>query len=58
MDLFLMQFQRNKSLYENNMLKQAGKIISCDHTFRTSKHIGVTREDGRFVNQFQNVFLG
>lgn len=58
MDLFPMQFERHKSLYENNMLKQAGKILSCDHTFRTSKHIGVTREDGRFVNQFQNVFLG
>ena len=58
MDLFLMQFERHKSLYENIMLKQAGKILSCDHTFRTSKHTGVTREDGRFVNQFQNVFLG
>lgn len=53
-----MQFERHKSLYENSMLKQAGKILSWDHTFTASKHIGLTREDDRFVNQFQNVFLG
>ena len=57
MDLFLLRFERHKSFYENNMLKQAGKILSCDHTFRTSKHIGVIREDGKFVNQFQNLGL-
>ena len=58
MDLFLMQFERNKKHYENNMQKHTGEILSCDHTFRTSKHIGVTREDGKFVGQFKNVFLG
>ena len=35
------------------------KVLSCDHTFKTSKHVGVTREDdGKFVCQYQNVFLG
>ena len=58
MDLFLMQFDRNKKHYENNMQKHTGEILSCDHTFRTNKHIGVTREDGKFVGQFKNVFLG
>lgn len=58
MDLFLMQFERNKKRYENNMQKHTGEILSCDHTFTTSKHIGVTREDGKFVGQFKNVFLG
>ena len=54
-----MQYERNKELYEHNMLKHTGgKILSCDHTFRTIKHIGVTRDDGKFVGQFQNVFLG
>lgn len=32
--------------------------LSCDHTFKTSKHVGATREDdGKFVRQFENVFL-
>ena len=58
MNLFLLQFERNKERYESNMLRHTGKILSCDHTFKTSKHIGVTRDDGKFVRQFQNVFLG
>ena len=41
------------------MNKRVAKVLSCDHTFKTSKHVGVTREDdGKFVCQFQNVFLG
>ena len=39
------------------MNKRVAKALSCDHTFKTSKHSGVTREkDGKFV--CQNVFLG
>ena len=39
------------------MNKRVAKALSCDHTFKTSKHVGVTREkDGKFV--CQNVFLG
>ena len=33
-------------------------MLTCDHTFRTSKHIGVMRNDGKFAKQFENVFLG
>ena len=58
MDFFLQQFQKTKKLYESDMSSHTGTVLSCDHTFRTSKHIGVTREDGKFVKQFQNVFLG
>ena len=58
MDLFLQQFQITKELYESDMFIHTGTVLSCDHTFRTSKHIGVTREDGKFVKQFENVFLG
>ena len=59
MDLFLQQFEKNKNLYECNMMNRVGKILSCDHTFKTSKYIGVTRDgDHKFVRQFQNVFLG
>lgn len=58
MELFLLQFQLTRDLYENNMCKHVGKILSCDHTFKISKHVGVTREDDcKFVRQFENVFL-
>ena len=57
-ELFLSQFQLTKALYENNMCKQVGKVLSCDHTFKISKHVGVTRQDdGKFLRQFKNVFL-
>ena len=40
------------------MCKQVVKVLSCDHTFKTSKHVAVTREDdSKFVRQFENVFL-
>ena len=40
------------------MCKQVGKVLSCDHTFKISKHVGVTRQDdGKFLRQFENVFL-
>lgn len=52
------QFEINKELYESNMYKHTGRVLACDHTFRTSKHIGITRDDGKFIRQFENVFLG
>ena len=59
MDLLLEQYQITKDLYESDMNKRVAKILSCDHTFKTSKHVGVTREDdGKFVCRFQNVFPG
>lgn len=58
MDLFLARFQLNEIRYQSDMHKHTGKVLSCDHTFKTSKHIGITREDGKFVHQFENVFLG
>lgn len=58
MEIFLSQFQLTKALYENNMSKHYGKVLSCDHTFKISQHVGVTRQDdGKFVRQFENVFL-
>ena len=58
MDFFLMQFERNKELCENNMMKLTEKVLSFDRTFKTIKHVGVIREDGKFVGQFQNLFIG
>ena len=48
MDLFLMQFKRNKEMYENNMMKLTGKVLSFDHTCKTSEHVGVIGKDGQF----------
>ena len=48
MDLFLMQFERNKELYENNMMKPTGKVLSFNHTCKTSELVGVIRKDGQF----------
>ena len=42
MDLFLEQFQITKDLHESDMKKRVAKVLSCDHTFKTSKHVGVT----------------
>ena len=59
MNLSLEQFQIMEDLYECDMNKRVGKILSCDHTFKTSKHVAVTGEDdGKFVCQYQNIFLG
>lgn len=58
MDVFLSNFDSVKQLYEQNMNRITGRILSCDHTFKISKYIGITRADGRFVRQFQNAFIG
>ena len=55
--MFLQQFQMTKGHYEKDMFSHTGTVLSCDHTFRTSKPIGVTRENGKFVKQFENMFL-
>lgn len=35
------------------------RFLSCDHTFKTSKQVGITRpDDNKFVRQFENMFLG
>ena len=48
MDLFLMQFERNKEMYQNNMMKLTGKVLSFDHTCKTSEHVGIIGKDGQF----------
>ena len=35
------------------------RILSCDHTFKVSKHIGIIRgSDSVFVPQLQNLYVG
>ena len=58
MDKFLKYYDLHKEKCERHMSNIHGKCLTCDHTFRTNKHIGITREDGKFIRQFENVFLG
>ena len=59
MHIFLAYYDSVSSIFENEILKTQCSILTCDHTFKVSKHIGVTRgEDSAFVNQFENLFIG
>ena len=45
-------------LYEENMSRLTAKVITCDHTFKVSRNIGVVRkEDNKFVPQYNQVFI-
>ena len=59
-DIFLAEFQRKQSIYENELTKcaQGTTVISCDHTFKINKFVGAWKGcDKTFVKQFQNLFI-
>ena len=59
MYMFLAYFNGVKDTFKNEIAMTPCSILSCDQTFKVSKHIGVARTaDKRFVNQFQNLFIG
>ena len=59
MYVFLAYFNSVKGTFENEVAMTPCSILTCDHTFKVSKHIGVIRAaDNTFVNQFQNLFIG
>ena len=59
MYIFLTYFNGVKSAFENEIAMTPCSILSCDHTFKVSKHIGIVRTtDNTFVKQFQNLFIG
>ena len=58
MNMFLKSFQARCHLYEENMGRSTAKVITCDHTFKVSRNIGVVRkEDKKFVSQYNQVFI-
>lgn len=58
MNLFLNLFNRNKHLYEKHMDKLKATALSCDHTFKISRNIGLVREsDKKFITQFKQLFI-
>ena len=58
MNIFLDSFNKHKELYEAERKSLSAKSISCDHTFKVSRNIGLVREsDDAFVPQFKQLFI-
>ena len=59
MHIFLSYFNKVQKLFQNELEETSCTFLSCDHTFKVSKHIGVIRKsDQKHVNQFSNLFIG
>ena len=59
MYMFLAYFDNTKSIFENELALTPCSILTYDHTFKVSKHIGVIcTGDKTFVSQSQNLFFG
>ena len=58
-NLFLDNFKTYKNFYVNKMQNISATRISCDHTFKISRNIGVVSEGekSKFVTLFKNVFI-
>ena len=52
-------FNSNKQQYIAEMDKITASAISCDHTLKVSKNIGVVAEgqEGKFVKQYKNLYI-
>lgn len=58
MRIFLHCFEKNKSIYVKAMNCLTLSSLSCDHTFKISRNVGLVREiDKKFVTQFQQLFI-
>ena len=59
MHVFLGYFNSVKSTIVNELATTSCSILTCNHTFKVSKHIGVSRTaDKAFVKLFKNLFVG
>ena len=58
MHIFLAYFQSVEALYRRALEENRCSVLTCDHTFKVSKHIGVKRAtDSAFIPQFKNLFV-
>ena len=57
--MFLDDFRSYQNFYVGKMRNISATRISCDHTFKISRNIGVVSEgnESKFVTQFNNVFI-
>ena len=59
MEIFLSSYGQIKASIDNFFALLCCHILSCDHTLKGSKDIGVIQVlDSAFVNQFQNLYIG
>jgi hypothetical protein len=55
---FLANFAENKLLYFSQMYSLSTSIyISIDHTFKVTANIGYLRADGRWITQYNSLFI-
>ena len=58
MHMFLSYFNGMEHAYQKQMESRPCSILTCDHTIKVSKHVGVMRSsDNAFINQFENLFI-
>lgn len=58
MKIFLYNFEKNRAIYLNDMNSLSVSSLSCDHTFKISRNVGLVREtDNSFVTQFHQLFI-
>ena len=56
--VFLFNFEQNKFIYDKEMAILSVSSLSCDHTFKISRNVGLVREtDSTFVTQFNQLFI-
>ena len=56
MNIILSQYQLDKDNYVSQMQKVTGKAISCDHTFKVSRNIGVVTEGSEEGSIFKSLY--
>lgn len=55
---FVAAFFRNELLYKRELTAiSVGSAISFDHTFKIAANIGYTREDGKWIKQYDALFV-
>ena len=58
-DLFLNFYVSVRRIISEEMSKHSAIALTCDHTFKASKHIGIKRSwDNSYINQFKNLYIG
>lgn len=56
MELFIMMYKTMKSFLVESMASLTAECLSCDHTFKLPKHIGLLR-GGKWVVQYDSLFV-
>ena len=56
--MFLTQFLKDEKIYLQEILKiPSSESLSFDHTFKVAANIGYLREDGKWISEYDGLFL-